>query len=64
MRVPANQFPGDGLGNILKVKIAVFAGQMRMKNNLEQQIAKLIPQLPHIAVGDRIRDVLNPRLQT
>ena len=52
------QFVGDGRGDIVEGKVALFLGHARVKHDLEQQIAKLAAQAIQIAAFDRIGDFI------
>ena len=56
--MPAGQFFRDGPRDRVKIELALFLRQARLKHDLEQQITEFFLQLPHIALADRIRHLI------
>src|SRR5579863_4420884 len=58
MRMAADQFGGDRLDDVAKVEMPFFLGHLRMKDDLQQQVAKFVPQVREIAALDGVGDLI------
>jgi len=58
MGVSADHFEQDALDHIAKRKSAALIGHLRVIDDLEQQIAKLVSQRGEVVARDRVRDLV------
>ena len=59
MRVPPDKLSADTLKHIGHVEIAFFGGDLRMQDNLQQQVSKLFLQLHHIFMVQRFQHFIS-----
>ena len=58
MRMPANEFRGDGLDHVAEVEGALFLRHAGVKDDLQQQIAELVLKVVEIVARDRVGDLV------
>ncbi len=56
--MPADHLVGDSRRHRIEIEVAVFLGHARMEGDLKQQIAKFLAQRRHIAVLDRVGNLV------
>ena len=54
MRVPAQHLVGDATGDVIEAELAFFVGDLRVKYDVEQQVAQLFLQILGVVTLDRV----------
>jgi hypothetical protein len=62
MRMAPDHFLRDRVNDPAEIKESFFLGDPRLKNDLEQEIAQFLLQIPHISARNGICDHRLPRL--
>ena len=58
MRMPADELSRDGLDHVAEREGALLLGHAGMEDDLEQQVAELVPQIREIAALDGVGDLV------
>ncbi len=58
MRMAADQLRGDRLDHAAEVEQPRLLGHPRMEDDLQQQVAQLLPQILGVAALDRVGDLV------
>ena len=54
MRVPAQHLVSDAPGDVIEAELAFFVGDLRVKYDVEQQVAQLFLQILGVVTLDRV----------